>query len=87
MTYDWLADREREMVQLTTVSLSHPSGTVRLMTADYAGIVVQSIDSTGAMHEYFLPWHEVKRIERNEGLARRSDYATHTGANSQGSSD
>ena len=86
MTYDWLADREREMVQLTTVSLSHPSGTVRLMTAGMAGIVVQSVDSTGWTHEYFLPWHEVKRIERtnpNEG----NRYATDTGSNSQQSSD
>ena len=74
------------MVQLTTVSLSSPTGTVRLMTADYAGIVVQSKDSTGAMHEYFLPWHEVKRIERNEGLARVGD-AANAGTNSQGSSD
>jgi hypothetical protein len=57
------------------------------MTADYAGIVVQSKDSTGAMHEYFLPWHEVKRIERNEGLVRVGAYATDAGTDSQRSSD
>ena len=78
MTYNWLEEREREQVQLTTVSLSHPSGTVRLMTSDYAGIVVQSVDSTGWTHEYFLPWHEVKRIERSSEGRHATDAGTDT---------
>ena len=89
MTFNWLGEREHEIVSLITVSLSHPMGSVRLLTAGMAGIVVQTTDTTGHAHEYFLPWHEVRRIERLDTTLqpKEIDHATNTVNDSQESAD